>query len=60
MNEQELRELIGTVKAGRLSRRAFVSKLAGLGLTAPFAGMLLSRAGVAQSAARFGTAPAAA
>jgi peptide/nickel transport system substrate-binding protein len=57
MNEQELRELIGTVKAGRMSRRAFVSKLAGLGLTAPFAGMLLSRAGVAQSAARFDYKP---
>jgi peptide/nickel transport system substrate-binding protein len=57
MNEQELRELIGTVKAGRMSRRAFVGKLVGLGLTAPFAGMLLSRAGVAQSPARFDYQP---
>src|SRR5437764_11805267 len=53
MMEQELRDLIAAVKAGELSRRVFVRRMVGLGLTAPFAGMLLSRAGVAQAAAKF-------
>jgi peptide/nickel transport system substrate-binding protein len=52
MNEQTLRSLITAVKLGRLSRRAFVRKLVGLGLTAPFATQLLARAGVAQTAAQ--------
>src|SRR5438876_2613401 len=52
MDEQELRELIGAVKAGRVSRRAFVRRMVGLGLTAPFASLLLSQAGVAQAATR--------
>jgi peptide/nickel transport system substrate-binding protein len=51
MDERELRELIGEVKAGRVSRRAFVGNMVGLGLSAPFATLLLSHAGVAQSAA---------
>src|SRR5437868_898576 len=50
MNEQELRELISAVKAGRVSRRAFVHKMVGLGLTAPFATQLLAHAGLAQPA----------
>ena len=50
MNEQELRELISAVKAGRVSRRAFVHKMVGLGLTAPFATQLLAHAGLAQTA----------
>src|SRR5437868_15468117 len=50
MNEQELRELISAVKAGRMSRRAFVHSMVGLGLTAPFAGQLLAHAGLAQTA----------
>src|SRR5437764_7146072 len=50
MNEQELRELISAVKAGRVSRRAFVHKMAGLGLAAPFAAQLLAHAGLAQTA----------
>ena len=41
MNEQELRNLIHEVKEGRLSRRAFVQGMVGLGLTAPMAGMML-------------------
>src|SRR5437016_11165829 len=49
MNEQELRELISAVKAGRVSRRAFVHKMVGLGLTAPFATQLLAHAGLAQT-----------
>src|SRR5947208_10833093 len=50
MNERELRELIAGVKAGRMSRRAFVHRMVGLGLTAPFAGQLLAHAGLAQTA----------
>jgi peptide/nickel transport system substrate-binding protein len=50
MNEQELRRLIALVKAGRSSRRAFVKKIVGLGLTAPFAAQLLAHAGLAQTA----------
>src|SRR5437879_5036179 len=49
MNEAELRDLLGEVRAGGVSRRAFVSKLVGLGLTAPFAGLLLAGSGVAQT-----------
>src|SRR5437868_15362551 len=50
MTERELRDLIVAVKARRLSRRAFVHRMVGLGLTAPFASLLLSHAGVAQAA----------
>jgi len=53
MTERELRDLIAAVKAGGLSRRVFVRRMVGLGLTAPFAGMLLSQAGIAQAAAEF-------
>ncbi len=48
MDERELRDLIMAVGTGRVSRRAFVRRLAGLGLTAPLAGGLLARAGFAQ------------
>jgi len=50
MDEQELRELISAVKARRVSRRAFVRNMVGLGLTAPFAVQLLAHAGLAQIA----------
>ena len=50
MNEQELRSLIHEVKAGRLSRRAFVQGMVGLGLTAPMAGMMLGASRVAMAA----------
>ncbi len=49
MNERELRQLIAAVQAGRVSRRAFVRKMVGLGLTAPFATQLLAHAGLAQT-----------
>src|SRR5437660_817361 len=49
MNEQDLRDLIAAVKAGRVSRRTFVHRMVGLGLTAPFATGLLARAGLAQT-----------
>jgi peptide/nickel transport system substrate-binding protein len=50
MNERELRELLAAVKRGRVSRRAFVYRMAALGLTAPFASSLLAHAGVARAA----------
>src|SRR5207253_8604591 len=53
MTERELRDLIAAVKSGEMSRRVFVRRMIGLGLTAPFAGMLLSQAGVAQAAVKF-------
>src|SRR6201981_2881526 len=52
MNEQDLRHLIAAVKAGRVSRRAFVHRMVGLGLTAPFASVLLAHAGLAQTSAQ--------
>src|SRR5271166_5060581 len=50
MTERELRGLIAGVKSGRVSRRAFVRRMVGLGLTAPFATQLLAHAGLAQTA----------
>src|SRR5437016_10041085 len=52
MTERELRHLIEAVKAGHVSRRAFMRRMVGLGLSAPFASLLLSDAGVAQAAAQ--------
>jgi peptide/nickel transport system substrate-binding protein len=49
MNEQELRGLIGRVKAGRMSRRAFVRRMIALGLSAPLASQMLNYAGVARA-----------
>jgi peptide/nickel transport system substrate-binding protein len=49
MDERDLRNLIDDVKAGRLTRRAFVQTMIGLGLTAPMAGQMLASAGVAQA-----------
>jgi peptide/nickel transport system substrate-binding protein len=57
MDERELRRLIGAVKAGRVSRRVFVRRMVGLGLTAPFASLLLSQAGVAQAAPKLDYKP---
>jgi peptide/nickel transport system substrate-binding protein len=51
MTEHEIRSLIAEVKAGRLSRRAFVQRMIALGLTAPIAGMILSQSGVAMAEA---------
>jgi peptide/nickel transport system substrate-binding protein len=53
MNERELRDLIAAVAGGRLSRRAFVSRMIGLGLTAPCASHLLTHAGMAQMSPQF-------
>src|SRR5713101_9945784 len=52
MNEEQLRGLIAATKAGRVSRRTFVRRMVGLGLTAPFASLLLAHAGVAAEPAK--------
>src|SRR5438445_3380823 len=52
MDEQALRGLIALVKAGRMSRRAFVRQMIGLGLTAPLASQMLNYAGVARAATK--------
>src|SRR5437868_474143 len=57
MDEHALRDLIAGVKAGRTSRRAFVRKMIGLGLTAPLATRLLASAGLAQAPAKTGYKP---
>jgi peptide/nickel transport system substrate-binding protein len=49
MDEHALRVMIDDVKAGRLSRRVFVTAMVGLGLTAPLATQMLAGAGVAQA-----------
>ncbi|HYI29782.1 MAG TPA: peptide ABC transporter substrate-binding protein [Bradyrhizobium sp.] len=49
MEERELRDLIADVKAGQLSRRAFVQRMVAVGLTAPMAGLMLSQSGVAMA-----------
>jgi len=57
MNEQQLRGLIGRVKAGKMSRRAFVQKMVALGLTAPLASQMLAYNGVANAAIPFDYKP---
>ena len=52
MNETDLRRLIGRVRKGGLSRRAFVRKLTAVGLSAPVAAQLLAHAGVAMAQAK--------
>jgi peptide/nickel transport system substrate-binding protein len=53
MNEKQLRGMIAQVKSGRMSRRGFVQRMVGLGLTVPMAGHLLMNAGVARSQSKF-------
>ncbi|MGH6778035.1 MAG: peptide ABC transporter substrate-binding protein [Bradyrhizobium sp.] len=50
MNEHDIRNMITEVKAGHLSRRAFVQRMIAVGLTAPMAGMMLSHSGAAMAA----------
>jgi peptide/nickel transport system substrate-binding protein len=57
MTEQDLRELFAAARAGRVSRRAVMRKLVGLGLAAPAATLLLSRAGLAQAPAKWNYKP---
>jgi peptide/nickel transport system substrate-binding protein len=54
MNERRLRSLIANVKAGRMSRRAFVHRMMALGLAAPLASQMLAHNGVAAAAAAAG------
>ena len=49
MNEGRLRHLIGQVKTGKVSRRAFLRRMAAAGLTAPMATQLLALSGVAMA-----------
>jgi peptide/nickel transport system substrate-binding protein len=49
MDEHELQDLLGQVKAGRLSRRAFMTSMLALGLTAPMVSQMLASAGIAQA-----------
>jgi peptide/nickel transport system substrate-binding protein len=51
MDERRLRELIAQVKAGRMTRRNFIHRMVGLGLTAPIAAQMLAYSGVAQAQA---------
>jgi peptide/nickel transport system substrate-binding protein len=50
MNEQQLRGLIEDVRIGRRSRREFILRMIGLGLTAPLAAQMLAHGGVAMAA----------
>ena len=52
MDERDLRGLIDRVKAGGLSRRGFVRRMAAVGLAAPLATQLLAHAGVAMAQSR--------
>jgi len=49
MLDKELRSMIGDVKDGRMDRRAFIKRMAAIGLTAPLANQLLSIGGVAMA-----------
>jgi peptide/nickel transport system substrate-binding protein len=52
MDDHAIRELIGEVESGRLTRRAFVQTMVGLGLTAPMAAQMLATEGVAHAQSR--------
>jgi peptide/nickel transport system substrate-binding protein len=52
MDERDLRGLFDQVKAGGLSRRAFVRRMMAVGLTAPMATQLLAFSGVAMAQSR--------
>ncbi len=51
MDERELRTLVGRVKQGRLSRRAFFGRMAAVGFTVPMAAQVLAIGGVSIAAA---------
>lgn len=50
MTEDDLRQMIGRVQRGSLSRRGFVKRMAAVGFTAPMATQLLAIAGVPAAA----------
>jgi len=49
MEERELRECIGHVQDGTVSRRQFTRVMVGLGLTAPMAAQMLASVGIVQA-----------
>lgn len=49
MLDKELRSMIGDVKDGRMDRRAFIMRMAAVGLTAPLANQILALGGVAMA-----------
>ena len=51
MTEKELRQLVEQVRCGSMSRRHFIDRMLGLGLSAPMAGLMLMDTGVAQTPA---------
>ena len=57
MGEDDLRQMIGRVKNGSLSRRGFVRRMTALGLTAPMATQLLAISGAGSAQAQ-GSMPA--
>jgi peptide/nickel transport system substrate-binding protein len=52
MDDHAIRGLIDQVRRGRLTRRAFVQTMVGLGLTAPMAAQMLATAGVTHAQSR--------
>jgi len=52
MTEDDLRQMIGRVQRGSLSRRGFVKRLAAVGLTAPMATQLLALHGINPASAQ--------
>ena len=53
MDEKRLRLLVGRVKDGKMSRRAFIARMLALGITAPLANEMLASGGVARAQERF-------
>ena len=49
MDEARIRQLVGAVKTGRLSRRSFIQRMVAAGLSAPIASQILMRVGVANA-----------
>ncbi|MBU6272544.1 MAG: peptide ABC transporter substrate-binding protein [Betaproteobacteria bacterium] len=49
MDEHSIRALVEQVRDGRLERRQFISRMVGLGLSAPTAAMILMHHGIAQA-----------
>jgi peptide/nickel transport system substrate-binding protein len=52
MTEDDLRQMIGRVKRGAMSRRGFVRRVAAFGLTAPMATQLLALHGISAASAQ--------
>ena len=57
MTVNELRRLVEQVRSGALSRRRFVQRMLGLGVSVPMAGLMLMDAGVAATPAAFAYKP---